>query len=462
MLCVCTVRRKGNLTSRESKDFIIRYAMELTKNIKEKRKRKEKYEIMLKAVMAYYQAGKKEKGLKILSEVLENSMQLKDINDREDLLEKTAEKYAAIGMFSKAVEIAQKTKNRLQEDYTLLLISKHVPIERDELLHNIVTMIHNQHYRMKIFVRMACEAQEKGDRNKEALFLKQALDTVYKVEKIEGVYYQIRAYLELALIYNTFDKRPEALQLLSDANKRIQKEPADAAVQYLINETSPKFALAYARMGQFEKALGFVEKIQKPFFKVYGLGLIAEEYYKAGQKDTACDLLNKALKISETIRVTSMYWLFEDDFGSGISGKSHAKTYIVLKYLKWNKLNKALETAEKIEEIDYKIYSMIFFAEKYAENGHKERAVEILSKAFKQTITIEYYCSKQILLCNIAEVYMNIGQLQKALTVIQHIENDYWKADALMNIGIKHMKTGHTIDKQSKRLLEKMIGVRDK
>ena len=461
-MCVCTVRRRGNPTSRESKDFIIRYAMELTKEIKEPRRQKEKYEIMLKAAMAYYRAGEKEKGLKLLSKILENGMQLKDINDREDLLEETAEKYAATGNFSKAVEIAQKTKNRLQEDYTLLLISKHVPIEKEELLHKIMMMIHNQHYRMQIFARMACEAQKKGDRSKEALFLKKAMDTVYKVETKEGPYYQIRAYLELALIYVTFDKKPEALQLLSDANKRIQKEPADAAVQYLINETSPKFAQAYARMGQFKKALGFVGKIQNPFFKVYGLGLIAEEYYKTGKKDAACELLNKALMISETIRVTSMYWLFEDDFGTGISGQGHAKIYIVLKYLAWNKLNKALETAEKIEEVDYKIYSMIFFAEKYAENKHKDKVVELLSKAFKRTIKIEYYYSKQILLCNIAEAYMNIGKLQKALTVIQHIGNNYWKAYVLMNIGIKHMKTGHTIDKQSKRLLEEMIGVRDK
>jgi len=436
---VNTAGETDDLTGGESENEIIRCALEIAENIEDQDK---KNEIQLKAAVAYYQAEKKEQGMRLLSEVLESSLKIEDFYDRENELENIAKAYSEIGKFFIALEIAKTLKHRPNNSFsprsnTLIGIAFHIPPEDLNMLRDIVKLMHNDFYKVYVYYTIARREKENGNDGRASLAMTKALESA---RRTDGPF-QIEALTWVALAYHEMGQDDEALQILSGAYKEATKDPH---YKHLIKTSIPKIAVMYSQIGRFKKALEFLQMVKEPYEKVRVMGKIAEQYEKAGQKKNAVSLLEEALSISGTLK----------------SHKGKARKFIVLKYLSCNELAKALEIAETIEKSCYRTGSRVHIAAEFAKRGNKEKSLALLSKALKEAVHEIYYIDRQELLADIAADYMEAGQIERALTIVRNIEDSYRKAYALVEIAALQMKTGKNLDEQCRKLLEDNVRAR--
>jgi len=207
-----------------------------------------------------------------------------------------------------------------------------------------------------------------------------------------------------------------------------------------------EIAVKYASIGQKKradqilfKALELAKTIEKAPKRIESLSEIAVKHSEIGQKEKANQILSQAFQIvpNEPKEIHNPYTiLFE----------------LAVKYAKIGQLDIALEMAEKFEVFEsesykdtkrqYRTEAMAEIALKYAEDGQKEKANQIISQAINITLKIQNKYSKAISLRYIASTCDETGQLEKALEVAETIPVQNIKALALAEIALKYSEVG--------------------
>ena len=172
-------------------------------------------------------------------------------------------------------------------------------------------------------------------------------------------------------------------------------------------------ALGCAKAGHFERAAKVTDDIQDPKKKAETLTGIAKASGKGGQVDDASKLLSLAIQAAGSIEVPFT--------------KSYVLGIIILRspYIQDHHYDEALEIVQNMGESTHKVFQLAGIAGRYADDGKKDRARDLLSQALEMSNRIEYGPPPAIpqvdLLGYIARKYIEAGDYEKALEIAKSL-----------------------------------------
>ncbi|MDJ0660622.1 MAG: hypothetical protein QNJ42_14220 [Crocosphaera sp.] len=107
-------------------------------------------------------------------------------------------------------------------------------------------------------------------------------------------------------------------------------------------------------------------------------------------------------------------------------------------------LEKALEVANSLKDIQAKHKLLIQIAEKYAELGKREKAVKLLNQSLETIKTVDNLEQKTELMLDLSQAYENIGKttigktiLKETISLVDNIEDELVKAQRLTEIALR-------------------------
>ncbi|MBI3797829.1 MAG: hypothetical protein HY268_12785 [Deltaproteobacteria bacterium] len=165
--------------------------------------------------------------------------------------------------------------------------------------------------------------------------------------------------------------------------------------------------------------------------KAVALALLANAYAKAGQYD-------RALQVANTIEDASQ--------------KAWALGSIAPEYAKAGQFDKAVQIANSIEKDTRKAWTLVTL---YTQAGQYDRALQMAR-------SIESGLHKSMALAEIASAYVRIGQYDRALQTVDTVEiieskRVSSKARVLAAIGGRYAQTGQKMDEKARKLLRQAI-----
>ncbi len=240
---------------------------------------------------------------------------------------------------------------------------------------------------------------------------------------------------EVAVSYAASGRGQQAAEILAQA---VDQLTVSNARSVLALET---IAIAYAQIGQIEKATVLVEKIQKnyQYQSEPALSAIALSYAKTGQYDLAMNIVQTIqVSIKEKFNIlkdiaiqTAMNGQYDRaveiakkiDFTDGFSQRIEALTEIAIQAAKGKQPQKALTIARLVDD-NYNSSALQAIALSYAQIGQVDQGIEIA-----QNIQSKYDQPKAI-----SAIALHVAELReydRAIEIAQKIEDEFRKDDAL-------------------------------
>lgn len=167
------------------------------------------------------------------------------------------------------------------------------------------------------------------------------------------------------------------------------------------------------------RTLEVADMIENYDKKIMALLYISEKLWKMRQKtDIVDELINIALKVADDIGAKRYFSEYEWDQSSALS-------FIIMKLLDMEKIDKALEIAEKIEDYFTKSRDFADIAKKLQEiGGSKKRVQGIIDKSIDYAFKNEYAFTKIENLKYLEECLIELGETDRALEVADMIRNN--------------------------------------
>ncbi len=188
---------------------------------------------------------------------------------------------------------------------------------------------------------------------------------------------------------------------------------------------------AFAKDGNFERALKLSEKINDSRYKAYALMAMAETYDQLQQADKALTLLDKALSTTDNIDHSS-------DKADALKAISETIGQLKQPDKALTLLEKALSTTDNIDHSSDKADALRALAETIGKLKQPDTALTLLEKALSTTDNMDDSDDKADALRALAETYDQLKQadtaltlLDKALSTTDNINHSRYKADAL-------------------------------
>jgi len=248
---------------------------------------------------------------------------------------------------------------------------------------------------------------------------------------------------------------------------------------------------------------------------------IAKEYWRAGQKDEASNLLSKALQVSRTekdpyfkaIALAHIADQFAEMEGSSqvldISGEAleairsttsgddayratalsavashyvrcgkysealllakeirepYSKAETLIRIIRPNQYSLALQIIEAIDDTYVRAGALAKMAVKYAEEGEKDKAVQLLDRALTSARSTGDNYYKAIALAKVAASYFKIDDsksgapiFSSSLDAAKGITDAYHQSRALAIIAADYFKAGEGVDTMGEKVLNEII-----
>lgn len=229
--------------------------------------------------------------------------------------------------------------------------------------------------------------------------------------------------------------------LLPEVIRRVEKLSENSRIL-------TKIAVKYAEGGRYDRALQIAESMFDPEFtfnRDYALQEIALVLIKRGQFD-------RALKLA---RRTDDY--FKEECLIEIAGR----------LIETGQVDKALgllpevlrSLLDGIDENDipgFLAERLADVALRYAQAGRKDKAVELLSKAFTLAKATRKNVERDKALHKVAVSYSVIGLFDQAIEIAQASDYQYSKIEPLAGIGVEMVKAG-----QDDKVMQVVLMIRD-
>ncbi len=347
-----------------------------------------------------------------------------------------------------------------------------------------------------IFVVSSCAAPPLMTQNKkdDGALLSRALNVA---QEIEVPHAKAAALQDIALAHSSAEQYAQAAKVADtiedphlkaftffyiavDARKNMRQEIAQEMIdasKASIESIDRKYiqAYMYILMGEHLesiynkegalKALSLAYEVAKPIederIKAYIIALIGQKYFDFGDKVKAGESISEAYEIAQSLdddgaRITIIDMIaftlaadgqvdraFEIIEEVRVSyTKAAGPDLITDLYLADNNYEKAVLTANKIENPYTRIFTLVRISFHAWDHGKKDAALLILSRASEIAKSIEEKYIETLALNWSAKGFAKTGQFDKAVKIAQSIENEYNKDEALEQIAIRYAITG--------------------
>ena len=278
------------------------------------------------------------------------------------------------------------------------------------------------------------------------------------VDRIQSGFYKASALEQIALAYAQAGKKPEALAVLSQAVQLAEKLDVEQERQER-NDFLGSLAVQFVEIGQDEKAFQVIDKIE-PDARASKASDLADYYLKNKQYDRVMQVVqvmkaagdqdwvsrtlsnaaeqyitlgqyDRALEIANSLENRSPFKGQSAGFDSdpkGRSGKLGVLTYLASEYARKGEKPKVIALFNSILNLAKSSATPTEFAEialtYYQAIGDRAKAVAILDQALNQVKQKPDPNFQDFALNRIAETYVAVGKVEKALQVVNLLSID--------------------------------------
>ncbi len=401
-----------------------------------------------------------------------------DTMEQYDALNYIVSIYAQDSEYTRAIQITDMIKNYYQKSQALLRIAagqfRNGQINWSDMLSKsriLIDSIQDDTLKLKTLVNISLDYAQINDTIQAIKVLEQATDLYKTILNTASKNYLINILQEIAESYGIIGRKDLSCIYLNDA----------VAIALTLKEMYRDnrlfdIAQSYVHLGLFKSAIEITDSINyPPKIKENVQTQIVAEYVKNNQ-------MSKAINLAESIEYSGYKSnALVNIYQKLITDKEYDRAQKILNEIT-DSLNKAgcymylsnqyLKIGDTLKATEYLGYSQIYIslemnefvtgailtrsAELYYKIGQPEKSNEILSRSFK------YYRDKDTLiqsslLTMISNAYVDIGQYTQALATINEIKEPRNKIFSLMHLNFNLLKHEQRLDKQSIRLLNKMI-----
>ena len=241
--------------------------------------------------MAYAENGKINESLKVINQSIGTIENIKDESSKNTFLTNTALSCVKTGqmiksseIINKAVEIAKKIDDEKYEEKPYLLSDIAIDcVKADQYEQAIETMkeikkLKDDEKKFLALNRILNRCVEIDKKNEVLEFFNQALEIA---KDIKNEYFEVEALINIANTYIEAGKKDKALDILNRALEVVEKiEDKDSTHK---DFTLKKITIIYAEIGEYEKALKVVKKIEDETDKFEILMIITNIYTEVVQ-----------------------------------------------------------------------------------------------------------------------------------------------------------------------------------
>ncbi|MGB5768632.1 MAG: hypothetical protein WBM32_02000, partial [Crocosphaera sp.] len=126
-------------------------------------------------------------------------------------------------------------------------------------------------------------------------------------------------------------------------------------------------------------------------------------------------------------------------------------------------LEKALEVANSLKDVEAQQKLLIEISQKYAELGKRKKAIKLLNQSLETVKSLDNLNQKTELMLEISQAYENIGKikiakkiLEETVIVVNNLEDELIKAQFLTEIALRQPeKKADNLLTESKKLIAK-------
>ena len=357
----------------------------------------------------------------------------------------------------------------------------------------VAERITDVYYKPWMFSEVASTFAKSGQRDLAAAILEKALMVA---STIEDESYKSDALLEISEGYaeiNNFDKALKVAGRIRTplsrtkgfnniARKYIENKETQKAEQILFvaligagvmkgkaaDTANKEIALTYAKMGKFQEALSVAMEIKDSEGRVEALTVLASAGTETGEKEKTMSVLERAVETAELVGdnayAASSYALISMSYAKAgekeaalklaarageklenVTSK-HERQNVLLKmaeaYAELGKSDESFIYAKRIEDETKAPVAFAKAAGSYFKAGNEAKAREALEEALAVSGKIRSGYSQAKVMNNIVSVYLEMGDMKKALEAARAMKDDYTQPRALSTVALKMWQAG--------------------
>jgi tetratricopeptide (TPR) repeat protein len=360
-------------------------------------------------------------------------------------IEQMAVKYAAVGAFDKAIEIARETDDSGQ---TLSRIA-FIYADGDDFAQalQVARSIEDPGLKATTLTELAAREIRSDRKSEGAELLNEAMKAA---EEIEFTQERINALLEIVSLYQESEHEEEAFRLLSRASQagdELEDAPdAEMAEGAAKDETLVAIAASFARLQRYDRAEALIEKIEDPYQFSAAAVNVALEYHKTNQNTQALALLTEASEVTKE----------EEVYGArGFALRENLLASLAVAYGTIGHYEDALEIAEMISSPELTYGTLKEVAKTGVRSGNHNlifRVAELMQDAYLKVL---YQVEISDALIEAGQAEFVDPTLSQALEIAETLERKFEKALALMEIALRHARRDQA-DKASELLFQSL------
>lgn len=443
---------------------------------------------LLKVAHQYSAAGHQDKASEVLEQALEIARTVEDVQSKIKLLLQVASGYIDAEEFASATPLLnsalQLTQTTTDEPAKLAFLtdiaSQYTAASQKDKAADIVAQIEQlretvdlNYFRQGSILDTLTEVYAELGNLEQAV---QLIDTIElgfpkdsKLAKVAREYIKRGQYDQaLRIAQNLESFRPQTLrEIVGKYAAQGQLDQALQVVQTIQEESTKVSALVEIANNLIatekpdnvepilEQALGIVNRAEDANFKASALTNIAQSYRKFGQENQAIELLDRAAKIADInshtlAKIAQQYWQTgQEDKATQIAinlpdANQDVLVDIISQKAKRGDYSQALQLVPFFKGMERKVFAPKHIAEQYVEGGSSEPLSDIVA-------TIKDTESRETFLGTIAANYIKNDQYDAALTIVEAINDAYYKAAVLTQLSLHYTASGD--DNQATALL---------
>lgn len=443
----------------------------------------------------YAQAGQCEPALEIAKTV-------GNANVKAEMVDEIVRRCTEAGHYDQALRAAATLKDSPTKANILAGIAyEHRKAGRYDQALQVANIIPHPYIKVRVLTEIAGGYTRAGQLERTSEILFQALQVA---NAPEDAYFRAEALAATASAYTAVNQEGKAGEILSQALQvanTIKSVPgvifskenalstiagayAEAGyysqtleIAHALKDTYPvpppvfNAIRKYAAAGQYDRAVEIAEAIlEDTASKTDELVGVADRCVRAGHKEKAAEILSRALQVAEGIedesfkvqqllKIAGIYMAIGGTeeaavlFSRSLQLAGTLKNAYVAKdevlvamarhYVAAGYYDRALETADKIQNIFFKANELVKIARQYTQAGQYARAFQITTTVLNIGIMVDSHFIEEVL-AEIARKYAQAGQYAQALEATKKINwNTELKGQVLTEIAAMYAQARH-------------------
>ncbi|WP_445632965.1 Tetratricopeptide repeat protein [Nostoc sp. DSM 114161] len=286
----------------------------------------------------------------------------------------------AVKVLAQSLKIAQALENKTSQANVLLGLSIQYDAagqgkKAQELLTQSLKIVHNV------------------DENQQTITLLMIAQQLFKAKQLDKLSVVMESFLQIA-----------------------QKTKNEAARVFMFGS----IASTWLAIDRDDKAITIANSLEDPYTKTKVLNSLAYYYLEANKTEKGLAILNQSYAVAQTIQDRTK--------------RDYALVFISAFYATANKINRALEVTEKIEDGDRQSIAWKLIAEELVKAKKFDQVLQLAPRMEKDEVGGA--------LAAIAIAYANVGKSQQAMDLVKNIDSEYYQLKALIAIANHYLQLG--------------------